>query len=140
MPHCQTCGGKLRRIHRRFAERFFYMGVFECPQCKEVKRIARRYTYYLGDEARCPLCGTYRLRTLAEPDHIDRMHRNPLNLLQRWLGGRIYHCRYCRVQFYDRRRLAEQEITKSTLAGGRAPARPDRGEPAQGIGPTVSTG
>src|SRR6476619_7551344 len=83
MPHCRTCGGRLRRVHRSFAERFLYMGVFECPECKDVKRIARRYTYHLGDEARCPLCGTYRLRVLAERDHIDRMLRNPVNAIKR---------------------------------------------------------
>ena len=98
-------------------ERFFYMGVFECPQCKEVRRIARRYTYYLSKEARCPLCGTYRLRALAERDHIDKMHWNPINRMQRFLGGHLYHCRYCRVQFYDRRPLAEEPTVKSTMAG-----------------------
>jgi len=92
------------------------MGVFECPECKDVKRIARRYTYHLGDEARCPLCGTYRLRVLAERDHIDRMLRNPVNAIKRWMGGKIFHCRYCRVQFYDRRRLAEQEVIRTTIA------------------------
>ena len=90
------------------------MGVFECPQCKEIKRVARRFTYYLGEEARCPLCGTYRLRVLAERDHIDRMLKNVVNMWERWMGGRIFHCRYCRVQFYDRRRLAEQEAIKTT--------------------------
>jgi len=116
MPHCRTCGGRLRRIHRSFVERFFYMGVFECPQCKDIKRVARRFTYHLGEEARCPLCGTFRLRVLAEKDHIDRMLKNPVNVWQRWMGGKIFHCRYCRVQFYDRRRLAEQEVVKTTIA------------------------
>lgn len=93
------------------------MGLFECPQCKEVRKIARRYTYYLSDEARCPLCGTYRLRLLAERDHIDRMSHNPLSLLQRMMGGHLYHCRYCRLQFYDRRPQVEQPAAKSKLAG-----------------------
>jgi hypothetical protein len=92
------------------------MGVFECPTCKQIQRVARRYTFYLGEEARCPLCGTLRLRMLMERDHIDRMLKNPINALQRWMGGKLFHCRYCRVQFYDRRRLAEQEVNKSTIA------------------------
>ena len=117
MPHCRTCGGRLRRIHRSFTERFLYMGIFECSQCKEMKRVARRYTYYLSKEVRCPLCGTTRLRMLLARDRIDRMHRNPLNLLQRYLGGRLYHCRYCRLQFYDRRPLAPEPAVRRTLAG-----------------------
>ena len=117
MAHCRKCGGRLRRIHRTFVERLSYMGVFECPQCKDVHRVARRYTYYKGPEARCPLCGTYRLRMLAERDHIDRMYNGPLSLLERVMGGRLFHCRYCRIQFYDRRRLAAEAAVKSTRAG-----------------------
>ncbi len=113
MANCRTCGRRLKRIHRTFTERFFYMGIFECPQCREVKRIARRYTYYLSKEARCPLCGTHRLRVLAERDHIDRMHRHPMSLLQRMMGGRIYHCRFCRLQFYDRRPALEERAAKA---------------------------
>jgi hypothetical protein len=28
-----------------------------------------------------------------------------LNLMERMLGGSLYHCCYCRLQFYDRRRM-----------------------------------
>ena len=112
MPHCRTCGERLQRVHRTFAERFFYMGVFTCPQCKDVSRIARRYTYYLGEHTRCPLCGTFRLRMLAEKDHIDRMLKTVMNTWHRMRGGRLYHCRYCRVQFYDTRPLAEETSAK----------------------------
>jgi hypothetical protein len=92
------------------------MGVFECPQCKDVKRMPRRFTYYFGEHSRCPLCGTFRVRALAEKDHIDRMLKTPMNAWHRITGGRIYHCRYCRVQFYDRRTLAEEASVKR-LAG-----------------------
>jgi hypothetical protein len=112
MPHCKTCGERLNRVHRTFAERFFYMGVFECPKCKEISRIARRFTYYLGNHSRCPLCGTFRLRVLAEKDHIDRMLRTPMSAWHKMTGGRIYHCRYCRVQFYDKRSLREVASAK----------------------------
>ena len=108
MPQCRTCGKRMRRIHRKFAERLFYMGIFECVQCQQTTRFARRYTFYLGQHCRCPLCGTYRLRPLAVKDHIDRMLMTPMNAWQKIRGGRLYHCRYCRVQFYDLRPLAEQ--------------------------------
>jgi hypothetical protein len=50
------------------------------------------------------------LRRLAERDHIDHMYRHPLSLLQRLLGGKLYHCRYCRIQFYDWRRPAPAPV------------------------------
>ena len=28
-----------------------------------------------------------------------------LNLMERMLGGSLYHCCYCRLQFYDRRKM-----------------------------------
>jgi len=52
------------------------------------------------------------LRELAEKDHIDRMLRSVVNAWNRMTGGRIYHCRYCRVQFHDKRTLAEQATLK----------------------------
>jgi hypothetical protein len=91
------------------------MGI-RCPQCG-VRRVARRYTYYLGEHARCPLCGTFRLRVLAERDHIDRMLKNPVSAVQRMFVGRLYHCRYFRAQFYDRRPLAEEPVVKNTVPG-----------------------
>jgi hypothetical protein len=36
--------------------------------------------------------------------------------MQRVFGGRLYHCRYCRAQFYDRRPLAEESLLKTTVA------------------------
>jgi hypothetical protein len=62
----------------------------------------------MGKSARCPKCGTFRLVRLKEPDHIDKQHTGLLNFLERLAGGRLYHCRYCRVQFFDRRRLASE--------------------------------
>lgn len=116
MPHCRICGERLNRVHRSWKERLFFMGVFECRKCNQIQRFPRRYTFYLGENTRCPLCGTYRLRLLAEKDHIDRMLKTPINIFRRITGGKIYHCRFCRVQFYDKRPLAEQTSAKR-LAG-----------------------
>jgi hypothetical protein len=50
---------------------------------------------------------------LKERDRIDRVHGGVLNLLERLAGGgKLHHCRWCRLQFYDRRQLAS-EVTAS---------------------------
>jgi hypothetical protein len=116
MPHCSTCGVRLHRVHRTFAEKFRYMGVFRCPQCNKIEFMVRRYTYYFGEHARCPLCGTYRLRALAERDHIDRMLKTPMSAWHKMTGGRLCHCRYCRIQFYDKRPLTEETAAKGMAA------------------------
>ncbi len=52
----------------------------------------------------CPECGTTRLKKLSKPDRIDRVSTVPWSKIQRFLGGRLYHCLFCRLQFYDCRR------------------------------------
>jgi hypothetical protein len=48
-----------------------------------------------------------RIARLKEPDRIDPMTSGLLNLLERVSGhGKIFHCRFCRLQFFDRRELA----------------------------------
>ena len=104
---CGQCGERLKRVHRTFFERFSYMAIYECPKCKNEKFVSRRYRYHLGPSCRCPECGTYRVVRLKQPDKIDRKHGGFLNLLERIAGGgRLFHCRWCRLQFYDRRALA----------------------------------
>ena len=49
------------------------------------------------------MCGTYRLTRLATRDRIDPMYKGAMNLAQRIFGADLYHCRYCRIQFYDMR-------------------------------------
>jgi hypothetical protein len=59
------------------------------------------------------MCGSYRVTRLKTPDRIDRFHTGFLNFLERIAGkGKLVHCRWCRIQFYDRRPLAT-EIPKS---------------------------
>ena len=73
-----------------------------------------------GKSVRCPKCGTYRVVRIKEPDRIDRMHTGLLNLLERMAGGRLYHCRYCRIQFWDRRRLAAEVAADEAAAAREA--------------------
>ena len=100
-------------------ERFSYMAIYACKECENEEFVPRCYKYHFGPHARCPRCGTFRIVRLKERDRIDPMYVGLLNLIERLAGGKLFHCRYCRCQFYDRRRLAaessqrpaEQEIT-----------------------------
>ena len=118
---CVQCGERLRRVHRTFVERFSYMAIYECRKCQREEFAPRRYRYHFGPSCRCPLCGTYRVVRLKQPDKIDRRHGGFLNFLERLAGkGRLFHCRWCRLQFYDRRGIGAQPDA-SPLAGPVAP-------------------
>jgi len=135
MVKCGQCGGKLRRVHRTFWERFNYMAIYACRHCEREEFVPRRFRYHLGPACRCPVCGTYRVVRLKERDRIDRVHGGLLNLVERIAGGgKLHHCRWCRMQFYDRRKLAT-ELPAPLPSEGRTevpePAETPHTEPAK---------
>ena len=105
MGTCAACGGKLRRVHRTFWERFRYLAIYACRKCDRRIPAPRSHTFHFGGACRCPKCGTFRVVKLKTRDKIDPMYGGPLNWLERLSGGTLHHCCYCRVQFYDRRPL-----------------------------------
>jgi hypothetical protein len=127
---CGQCGGKLRRVHRTFFERFSYMAIYECQKCEREEYVPRRFRYHFGSACRCPVCGSHRVSKLKLPDKIDRFHGGFLNLLERIASkGQLFHCRWCRLQFYDRRPLLT-DIPKQDDSGGTPPTPAAVEEPA----------
>lgn len=100
-------------MHRSFLQRIAHVALFSCQDCRHTESIPR-FSYRLGDQCRCPRCGTNRLTKLKERDHIDRMEFGLWNILARIGGGKLYHCCFCRLQFYDRRRW--EEVKEPTFA------------------------
>jgi hypothetical protein len=125
MRKCKRCNARLKRAHRTFLERFSYMAIYECPRCETEEFYPRRYTYHLGESARCPQCGNFRPVKLRERDKIDKMQPGILNLAERIAGGRLYHCCFCRLQFYDRRPLAERGKMENVAEPEQVTSAPD---------------
>jgi DNA-directed RNA polymerase subunit RPC12/RpoP len=125
MRKCRHCGGSgLKRVHRTFFERFSYMAIYECQDCQREEFVPRQHTFHFGEYARCPRCGTTRLTRLHGPDKIDPMFSGALNTLERLAGGKLYHCCFCRVQFYDRRELAPRTNVQPYRSVGPPGAEP----------------
>jgi hypothetical protein len=121
---CGYCGGsRLKRVHRTFVERFSFLAIYECRDCENEEFIPRRYTFHFGENVRCPRCGTMRVTKLRAPDKIDKMVTGFWNTFEKITGGnKLYHCCFCRVQFYDRRKLAPRVNLQPIAAEGRAEA------------------
>jgi hypothetical protein len=119
----------LRRIHRDFQERLRFLAVYRCPGCNATETVERRYRLHLGENCRCPKCGTYRVTKLKERDHIDKMHTGLLQLLEKLAGGRLYHCCFCRLQFYDRRRMRTSAAARATTPPEPIEARSEAPQP-----------
>jgi hypothetical protein len=105
----------MRRVHRSLLERVNYLAVYACKACKTEDKLPRPHQMHRGKAARCPKCGTFRIKQLKEPDRIDPMHTGVLNRLEKLVGGKLFHCRFCRIQFWDRRRL-QSKILASEAA------------------------
>jgi DNA-directed RNA polymerase subunit RPC12/RpoP len=125
---CGQCGAKLRRVHRTFWERFRYLAIYECRHCEREVLIPRHQTYHLGGTCRCPRCGTFRVVKLKVPDKIDPMQGGLLNMMERMAGGNLYHCCFCRVQFFDRRPLDPNASRVANRPGEAQPDSEDSGD------------
>ncbi len=98
----------MRRRRRGLWERLFHAAVYCCPECGHEEQVSQVVVYpVLSLTARCPRCSNPRLKKLGKRDHIEHLYRNPLSMMQRWLGAPILYCAYCRLQFYDLRRRSQ---------------------------------
>jgi len=119
----------MRRVHRTLMERFSYLAIYACKECHTEDNLPRAHQLHRGKAARCPKCGTFRLRQLKEPDTIDRMHTGVLNMLEKMVGGKLFHCRYCRIQFWDRRRLQSEVLADEAAQESAIPPEPETAPP-----------
>ena len=121
---CGRCGGNLRRIHRTFWERLSYVAKYRCKNCRSTEAVPVPYRFHLGQFCRCHRCGTFRVRRLKTRDRIDPMERGLLNKLEKLAHGKLYHCKFCRIQFWDRRELEPKVAAAMRIT----PAPPKRTE------------
>ena len=108
----------MRRSHRTLLERLKYFAAYRCQRCH--LRVRTTYLEMLPalKHVSSPKCGWYDLSVLGSRDRIDRLTRNPLRLLLRFIGGRLYHCEHCRFQFYDLRRSLPFKQKKKAAGAG----------------------
>jgi phage FluMu protein Com len=81
----------------------FYAAIFRCRKCDSQSKTKQRFYGYITGQAKCPKCLREDVRRQRIPDGIDRIVKSPLSVLQGLMGGHLYHCVYCRIQFYDLR-------------------------------------
>ena len=98
---CRECGAALRRSKRRLLERFRYLESYRCPGCGSRYHVSVSSRLHLARFAKCPKCRYQDITLLKRVDKIDRMRGGIFNFIHRIIGGKLYHCWFCRLQFYD---------------------------------------
>ncbi len=106
MIKCPKCGGSLVRIHRGRIEKILFAEKHRCRECK--LRVRTPWAFLEPSEwfvssrhTKCIRCGSLSIQLLEKRDRVDPMSRHPLSRLLRILGGRVYFCGPCRLQYYD---------------------------------------
>jgi len=117
MALCEKCGGRLTRRHRKWYQRFVYKQVLQCRKCGIESQTPREFTLKPTAIVQCPRCHTNKVSRRIAPDKIDPVIKSFGSMIQGLLGGRLYHCNYCRIQFYDLR-----HSMKATPAGNDTPS------------------
>jgi hypothetical protein len=103
MAVCAKCGGRMTRRHRKWYQRFVYKQVLQCRKCGVEDQTPREFTLKPTAVVQCPRCHTHKVSRRIAPDKIDPVIKSFWSVVQGLLGGRLYHCNYCRIQFYDLR-------------------------------------
>ena len=108
----------MARSHRNFFEKALFSIVFKCRACGVRTGEKHRFFSHFGKHAQCPRCGTKNLEKRSSRDKIDRVLKSPISMLQAALGGHLYHCTFCRIQFYDLRGRKHPSVDEvANLAG-----------------------
>lgn len=109
---CKDCGGELRRSRRKPLERIRYAEAHRCKDCGLRHKISMWSQVRNVRYTKCPKCSCRDLSILKKVDKIDTMRKSFWNFVNRILGGKLYHCWFCRLQFYDlrsRKQIARPE-------------------------------
>ena len=116
---CRECGASLRRSKRRWFERFQYLEAYRCEKCRARYHVTLASRLQLSRFAKCPKCRYQDIKALKRVDKIDRMRGGLFNLIHKLMGGKLYHCWFCRLQFYDfRPRRDNVKWSDDWLKGG----------------------
>lgn len=118
MSACTVCGQEVVRTKRNFVQRLYTLAIFKCPRCDQRMYLRRRFFSIFSWYAQCPKCGTRGLSKLKSRDRVDRLNKNPLRLLLAVVRAPLYHCTFCRLQFWDWR--SRQPGAQKQNAGGGA--------------------
>jgi DNA-directed RNA polymerase subunit RPC12/RpoP len=113
---CRDCGATLRRAKRRFLDRFRYVESYRCPGCGTRYHITVVARLQMARFAKCPKCRYQDITPMKRIDKIDKMRGGVFNLIHRMFGGKLYHCWFCRLQFYDFRHT-KARLEKDWLEG-----------------------
>jgi DNA-directed RNA polymerase subunit RPC12/RpoP len=113
------------RCHRRWYQKLFYVHLYRCRECGIETPMRREFSLKPSAYVQCPRCHTHKVTRRIAPDKIDRVIHTFSSVMQGMLGGRLYHCVYCRIQFYDLRHSVKNAPGKNASVSKDAPTKED---------------
>jgi hypothetical protein len=106
LPACIVCGHSYARKRRNLIQKVLFQAVFRCEHCGHETYIRRGCLLFVMFRrySECPWCGNPDVSRLSSRDRVDPMSRNPLRRILGLFGFRLYHRKFCRLQFFDWRK------------------------------------
>jgi DNA-directed RNA polymerase subunit RPC12/RpoP len=90
-------------------DRVRYLEAYRCHDCGTRYHVSIASRISLSRFAKCPKCRYQDIRPMKRIDKVDSMRRGVFNFAHKILGGQLYHCWFCRLQFYDFRPLRKEK-------------------------------
>ena len=125
---CGQCGGRLQARPPDILRALQLHGDLRMPEVRTGGVRPAPLPLPPGPSCRCPICGTYRVvRLKAARQDRPQAWRVSQPGGAHGRQGPLFHCRWCRLQFFDRRPLATEVPTVQTVQpAGRTACRKRR--------------
>lgn len=101
----------MARSHRHGLEKTIFSQAYRCKECGNRACLTYLRTGIFDKYVSCPRCGNPAPDRRSRRDKVDAMLHTPLRMLHKLFGGKIYHCVFCRLQFYDVREVRSKRST-----------------------------
>ena len=111
MPKCVQCGAYTKKVRRTPWERLICGSAYQCQECKRRYRFmnlrwSATFRFIFSRYTVCVKCGRPDVHGFHRRDPIVDRSWHPLSLIQQVVFAPRRHCPYCRLQYFDVRRVA----------------------------------
>jgi hypothetical protein len=110
----------MTRSHRRGPEKLIFSHTFRCKECGYRLKETYLHTGFSAKYACCPRCSNPAPDQRSRPDKVDSMLHSPIRFAHWLFRGNLYHCVFCRLQFYDIRGLNPNSKRNTVPAANKA--------------------
>ena len=105
----------MQRSRRKPLERLVIAQAYRCAECRSRVRVTKWRSLLDRRYVCCPRCKGHDVQVLPRIDPVEHLDRHLHRFVHKWLGAPLFYCRFCRLQFFDRRPRSKDGPLKKEL-------------------------